>query len=118
MNDHNNDIRRHPTEDQLMELAINHGAPECARHVEQCAECSRLVREFREVSRQVRSLEEREVPEPVTRRIMEITRHGSSRVVTNTVSSLLTNPFLIALAVAIVVILLYFIVGTEVFREP
>ena len=118
MNDHKDDIRRHPTEDQLMELAINHGAPELARHVEQCAECAKMVREFREVSHQVRSLEEREVPEPVARRIMEITRHGTSRIVARSVGELITNPFLIALAVAVVVILLYFLVGTEVFREP
>jgi hypothetical protein len=118
MNHQGDDIHRHPTEDQLMELAINHGAPEHARHVEQCAQCAQMVREFREVSRQVRSLEEREVPEPVARRIMKITRHGSLHIVTRSVSDILTNPFLIALAVAVVVILLYFLVGTEVFREP
>jgi anti-sigma factor RsiW len=118
MNHQGDDIHRHPTEDQLMELAINHGAPEHIRHVEQCAECARMVREFREVSRRVRSLEEREVPEPVALRIMEMTRHGTSRVAARSLGALITNPFLIALAVAIVVILLYFLVGMEVFREP
>jgi anti-sigma factor RsiW len=117
MNDHGDDIR-HPTEDQLMELAINHGAPEHARHVERCAGCARMVREFREVSRQVRSLEEREVPEPVALRIMAMTRHGTSRAVTRSLGALFANPFLIALVVAIVVIMLYFLVGMEVFREP
>jgi hypothetical protein len=117
MNDQGDGIR-HPTEDQLMELAINHGAPEHARHVEQCAECARMVREFREVSRQVRSLEEQEVPESVALRIMEMTRHGASRVMARSLGALFANPFMIALAVAIVVILLYFLVGMEVFREP
>jgi hypothetical protein len=49
---------------------------------------------------------------------MEMTRHGTSRIAARSLGALITNPFLIALAVAIVVILLYFLVGMEVFREP
>lgn len=118
MNERTNGIRGHPTEEQLMELAINTGAPEHRRHVEQCPECARLVEEFTEVRRQVNAVKEEDVPEPLEKRILSITRHGSSRGLLTGVGAIITNPFLIALAVAIVVLMLYFLVGTEVFREP
>lgn len=118
MNDHIDESGRHPTEEELMELALATGAEEHRRHVEHCPACSRLVEEFREVSRQVGAMKEEDVPEPLERRILEITRHGSARGLFTGVGALLQNPFLIAAAVAVVVILLYFLVGTEVFREP
>ncbi|MBN1129132.1 MAG: hypothetical protein JXA71_09105 [Chitinispirillaceae bacterium] len=113
----------HPTEEQLMELAINGGKPEHLKHLDICDKCARAVREFRDVSRRVTSMEEEEVPRHLERRIMGTARHGASRHGTapglvSGVQALLANPFLLAVAVALVVILLYFLVGTEVFREP
>jgi anti-sigma factor RsiW len=118
MNDRNDGIQSHPTEEQLMDLAIDTGSPEHRRHIETCPECARLVNEFREVSRQLHAVKEEEVPEHLERRILSITRHGSAHGLLAGVGTLLQNPFFIAVAVVMVVLLLYFLVGTEVFKEP
>jgi anti-sigma factor RsiW len=118
MNNLPDDIGKHPTEEQLMELAINGGAQEHRTHLETCEACARTVREFNEVSRQVVSLGEEEVPRRLEQRIMTISRHGSGGGLISALQALVANPFLIALAVAVVVILLYFLVGMEVFKEP
>jgi hypothetical protein len=118
MNNLPDESNGHPTEEQLMELAINSGTPEHLAHIERCEACARTVREFRDVSRLVTSLEEEEIPRRVQRRILKTTRHGAGGGLVTGAQALLTNPFLLALAVAVVVILLYFLVGTEVFREP
>jgi hypothetical protein len=81
----------HPSEEKLMELAISGGPPEIREHAGACALCTDIVKEFRKVKEHVDSVGEEDVPERVKLHI--------------------------ALAVAIVIILLYFLVGSEVFRE-
>jgi hypothetical protein len=105
--------RRHPSEEQLMEFAISGDIPEVKEHIADCLSCGATVNEFRLVNDRVVSLVEDEVPQSVERHILNVTRHGH-RV--HFLQALFSNPFLIALAVGIVVILLYFLVGSEVFK--
>jgi hypothetical protein len=108
---------RHPTEEELMEVALDGGTGEQRRHCEQCAFCAETVAEFREVKRRLASLDEKEVPATIEHRILNIARHGRSRGgLLSGVQSLFSNPFLIALAVALVVVLLYFLVASEIFK--
>ena len=67
------------------------------------------------MKQRVALLGEEEVPQRIERHILNITRHGHG---TGFLRSLLSNPLLIALVVAIVVVLLYFLVGSEVFKVP
>ncbi len=108
----------HPSEEQLMELAVSGSVPEIQEHVNGCPACSGIVKEFREVKQRVASLDEEEVPVRVEQRILSITRHGHGTGFLSGFQALFSNPFLIALVVAIVVILLYFLVGSEVFKVP
>jgi hypothetical protein len=105
----------HPSEEQLMELAVSGGLREIQEHTDNCPLCAGIVREFREVKQRVASLGEEEVPQRVEQHILNITRHGHG---TGFLQALFSNPFLIALVVAIVVILLFFWVGSEVFKWP
>ena len=106
-------IGEHPSEEQLVELAISGGPPDIQEHADTCASCADIVREFREVKKKVALLGEKEVPQRVERRILNVTRHGH---VAGFLQALFLNPYFIALAVAIVVVLLYFLVGSEVFK--
>jgi hypothetical protein len=109
----------HPSEEQLMEFALEGGAPEIGRHVAMCAACAKTVGEFRAVKQRVASIDEEDVPERVERRVLSIARHGRSvGTPSGGLRALFANPFLIALIVALVVILLYFLVGSEVFKTP
>ena len=105
----------HPSEEQLMELAVSGGLREIQEHTDSCPLCAGIVREFREVKQRVVSLGEEEVPQKVERHILNITRHGHGA---GFLQALFSNPFLIALVVAVVVVLLYFLVGSEVFKGP
>lgn len=114
-NNHNGD---HPSEEQLLEFALN-GAPlDIGRHVNGCPVCAETVKDFREVKDRVASFEEKEVPDTVERRILRITRHGRRDGPLPGLQSLFVNPFFIALIIAIMVIVLYFLVGSEVFKAP
>jgi hypothetical protein len=104
----------HPSEEKLMELAISGGPPEIREHAGACALCTDIVKEFRKVKEHVDSVGEEDVPERVKLHIFNVTRYGRGA---GFLQALFSNPFLIALAVAIVIILLYFLVGSEVFRE-
>jgi hypothetical protein len=108
-------IGEHPSEEQLMELAVSGGPPEIKEHTDTCVSCAGIVKEFREVKEQVALLSEKEVPQRVERHILDVTRHGHGA---NFLQAFFSNPYLIALAVGIVVILLYFLVGSEVFKTP
>ena len=108
----------HPTEEQLMEAALSGGTAELQEHVKACPSCARTVHEFREVKKQVASLEEEDVPVRLERRIFNVTRHGHSFGLLEGLQSVVANPFIIALAVAVVVIFLYFLVASEVFKVP
>jgi len=106
-------IGEHPSEEQLVELAVSGGPPEIQEHTDTCAFCADIVKEFREVKERVALLGEKEVPQRVERHILNVVRHGHDA---GFLQSLFSNPYFIALAVAIVVILLYFLVGSEVFK--
>jgi hypothetical protein len=67
------------------------------------------------VKERVTAVGDEEVPERVSRSIFNAARYGRRG---NFLQALLLNPFLLALAVAVVVVLLFFLVGSEVFREP
>lgn len=108
----------HPSEEQLMELAVSGNVPEIQEHIDRCPSCAGTVKEFREVKQRVASLEEEEVPAHVQQRILSITRHGHGTGLFSGFQSLLSNPFIIALLVAIMVIVLYFLVGSEIFKGP
>jgi hypothetical protein len=108
-------IGEHPSEEQLVELAVSGGQPEIQEHTDTCASCAGIVKEFREVKKRVALLGENEVPQRVERNILNVARHGH---VVSFFQSLFLNPYIIALVVAIVVILLYFLVGSEVFKTP
>jgi hypothetical protein len=109
----------HPTEEQLMEFALDgSGVPDIGRHVESCAACATTVAEFRTVCERVASIDEEDIPERVERRVLNIARHGRSRGGPAGIGALLSNPFLIALIVALVVVFLYYLVGSEVFKTP
>lgn len=111
----------HPSEEELMELAVSDAASGIKEHTHNCPSCTRTVREFREVRKQVASLEDEDVPLKTEQRIMNIMHHGHhvhSGGPFSSLQTLFTNPFLIALFVAIVVIFLYFLVGSEVFKSP
>ncbi|MBN1131383.1 MAG: hypothetical protein JXA71_20525 [Chitinispirillaceae bacterium] len=105
----------HPSEEQLMELAVTGGPPDIREHADACAPCSDILKEFRRVKEQVDSVGVEDVPEQVRLSILNAARHGGGA---GFLQELFLNPFFIALAVAIVVILLYFLVGSEVFRSP
>jgi hypothetical protein len=105
----------HPSEEQLMEFAVSGGPPEVGEHADTCASCSEIVKEFHRVKERVDAVGEEEVPERVRLSILNAARYGRGA---DFLQALFLNPFFIALAVAIVVILLYFLVGSEVFRGP
>ena len=105
----------HPSEEQLVELAVSGGPPEIQKHTDTCASCAEIVKEFRAVKERVALLREKEVPLRVERHILDVARHGHG---TSFLQALFSNPYLIALAVAIVIILLYLLVGSEVFKTP
>ena len=108
----------HPSEEQLMEFALEGGAREIEGHVAGCAACAKTVEEFRAVKKQVASIDEEDVPERLERRVLSITRHGRSSGLFSGLQALFANPLLTAVFVAVVVILLYFLVGSEVFKSP
>lgn len=108
----------HPSEEELMELALKGEVPALKEHVDGCSACAKLVKEFREVQSRVASFDEEEIPLRTAQRISRIARHGHPPGLSSALQALIANPFLIALAVAVVVLLLYFLVGSEVFKAP
>jgi anti-sigma factor RsiW len=109
----------HPPEEQLMEYAMKEKTGEIERHLDGCPSCARMVKEFRQVKSLVSESEEEEVPVRTERRILRLSRHGrSSSGPLPGLPSLLSNPMFLALAVAIVLVLIYFLVGSEVFKGP
>jgi hypothetical protein len=108
----------HPSEERLLEFAIEGGAGEIERHVKECANCAKTVAEFLAVKQRVVALDEEDIPEPLERRVLGIARHGHGTGFFSGLQALFANPFLIALLVAMVVVLLYFFVGSEVFKSP
>jgi hypothetical protein len=109
---------RHPVDEKLMEAALGSASDEVRRHCETCPSCAAAVKEFGEVRRRVESLDEKEIPESTARRILNITRHGNGRGggVMSGIQALISNPFLIALTVAMVVLFLYFLLASEIFK--
>jgi anti-sigma factor RsiW len=108
----------HPPEERLMEFAFEGGAPEVERHLSECGLCAKTVEEFRAVKQRVASLDDEEVPEGLERRVLGITHHGHSPGLFSGLTALFANPFLIALLVALVVILLSLLVFSEVLKSP
>jgi hypothetical protein len=106
----------HPSEEQLMEFAVSGLPREIEEHAAACKACSDAIHEFREVKKHMTSCGEEPVHEHIERKILNISRHGHHG--TGLARAVFSYPFFIALAVAIVVILLVFLVGSEVFRVP
>lgn len=117
----------HPAEEDLMEFALRAlptGKKEIEDHVRACEACARTVKEFREVGRQVASLADEEVPERVEERVLKLSRHGpvhghqelkeQERVFG--FGSLFSNPVFITLLILLLLMVLYFLVGSEVFK--
>jgi hypothetical protein len=117
--------KEHPTEEDLMEFALHGGALDIGDHVLACPACAKAVREFKAVGEQVASLADEEVPECVEQRVLGLSGHRP--VHGHAVKDpdrgrgpwlIFANPVFIALLVALLVIALYFLVGSEVLRAP
>jgi len=116
----------HPAEEELMEFALRAlpaGKKEIEDHVSTCAACTRTVKEFREVGRQVVSLADEEVPERVEERVLKLTRHGPvhghqrpKELKVFGLGSLFSNPVFMTLLILLLLLVLYFLVGSEVFK--
>jgi hypothetical protein len=117
----------HPAEEDLMEFALHAlqaGKKEIEDHVRNCEACARTVKEFREVGEQVASLADEEVPQRVEQRVFKLTRHGpvhghqgpKDKGQGFGVGSLFSNPVFITLLVLLLLLVLYFLVGSEVFK--
>lgn len=119
--------QEHPAEEDLMEFALSAlqaGKKEIEDHVRTCADCARTVKEFQEVGRQVASLADKEVPQRVEQRVLNLTRHGPvhghqgprDRGQGFGVGSLFSNPVFLTLLILFLLLVLYFLVGSEVFK--
>jgi hypothetical protein len=119
--------QEHPAEEDLMEFALSGlraGKKEIEDHVRTCAVCARTVKEFREVGQQVASLADEEVPQSVEQRVLKLTRHGpvhghlgpKDKGQGFGVGSLFSNPVFITLLFLLLLLALYFLVGSEVFK--
>jgi anti-sigma factor RsiW len=115
----------HPAEEALMAFALQgEGDAKLAEHIDSCATCAETVKEFREVGRKVASLADEEVPERVGQRVLRLTSHGpahghqapKTRGNWSAIGSLFSNPVFMALLVLLLLLALYFLVGTEVFK--
>lgn len=119
--------QKHPAEEDLMEFALGALQPgnmEIENHVKSCEACAGTVKEFREVGQQVASLADEEVPARVEERVLKLTRHGPVHGHPDQkdqgrgfgVISLFSSPVFIALLVLLLLLVLYFVVGSEVFK--
>jgi hypothetical protein len=116
--------QEHPAEEDLMEFALKPGSGEIENHVKSCEVCARTVKEFREVGQQVASLADEEIPARVEQRVFKLTRHGPVHGHRGPkepgrgfgVASLFSNPVFITLIILLLLLVLYFLVGSEVFK--
>jgi hypothetical protein len=116
--------QKHPAEEDLMEFALGNGRKELRAHVTACEVCARTVKEFGEVGRQVASLADEEVPDRVEQRVLKLARHGPVHGHQGAkgpgqgfgIGALFSNPVLITLLILLLLMVLYFLVGSEVFK--
>lgn len=119
--------QEHPAEEDLMEFALSALQPgnrEIENHVKSCEACARTVKEFREVGTQVVSLVDEEVPAHLEQRVLKLTRHVPVHGHQGPkdpgrgfgIASLFSNPVFITLLIMLLLLVLYFLVGSEVFK--
>jgi len=124
----NKEPLHHPDEEDLMAFALHEGKNDIGEHVRSCSVCAATVAEFREVEKKISSLAEEDVPERLEQSVLRVSRHRPVHGHQKTADaasgrpfrflSLLSNPVFISLLVMLLILVLYFLVGSEVFKVP
>jgi anti-sigma factor RsiW len=99
----------HPSEERLLTHALNGGEDALvAAHLKVCTRCAEQVEGLRVVREKIESIPDEDVPERVTRRILDVSRR---RARASWRSFLLANalPFLIVFGLIIVSLFLYYL---------
>ena len=101
-------MTNHPTEDALVECALNEGDAMLLAHIEQCSRCSDYVEEIRTMSREIASLDDEPVPERLGASILAIARgKRPQNYVWTFLQTWYKRPFLIGIVTVGVILLLY-----------
>lgn len=105
---------KHPSEEQLMEYALGKGDDRSiAEHCASCSICKKEVENLKEAGKFVQSINDEDIPDELESRILNrfIQRNSSQGIL-----QFLSSPFFIALLVIFMVIILWFLVGTNVLK--
>ncbi|MBN1307899.1 MAG: hypothetical protein JXA18_08285 [Chitinispirillaceae bacterium] len=104
----NSTMNDHPTDEALIECALEESDGKLRVHIEQCPQCSDYIEEIRTVSRDIAAIEDEPVPERLATKILAIA-HGKrpENYVMTFLQTWHKNPFLIGCATAGAILLLY-----------
>lgn len=101
-------MTNHPTEEALVECALNVGDGKILAHIEQCSQCSDYIEEVRTVSRDIAAIDDEPVPERLASKILAIAHcKRPENFVMTFLQTWYNNPFLIGLATVGAILLLY-----------
>jgi hypothetical protein len=99
----------HPTEEMLIEYALERTHQELAPHIDGCPSCSRYVREIADLNNSFRGIEEEGVPQNVRRQVLDISRKSAvSYRIWEVLGGWYRNPFLLILGFCLFASFLYF----------
>lgn len=97
----------HPSEDALVEYALDTYDEELLQHIEQCSSCSEFVEEITHISGDIKTIAEEEIPERTQARIIAIARCKRKSHVEVAIQTWYKNPFLIGILTVAFILLLY-----------
>ena len=110
----NSTMTNHPTDEALVECALDECDAKILAHIEQCSQCSDYIEAIRTVSRDIAAIEDEPVPERLAAKILAIAH--SKRPDNYLMTFLQTwykNPFLIGIATVGVILLLYALLSLQ-----
>ncbi len=103
-----NTTTTHPTEEVLVECALDKGNEVQLEHIKQCPQCRDYVEEIRSVYKDISSIDEEPVPERLAAKILAISRSKRPQnFVWNFLQTWYKNPFLIGIVTVGAILLLY-----------
>ena len=105
----NEKINDHLTEEQIMEFVLDKSNSEIQEHINCCPQCFQELQGIQEISTALKSIDCKEVPSFLERRIFHSIHNSRSNF-----RKVIESPYLITILALVIIFLLYLLIGTAI----
>ena len=99
----------HPTDDMLLEYALENKHENLTPHISRCSACSKFIEEIGSLKEKIRDIEDERVPLNIRRKVLGISRASVPVYkIWEILSAWYRNPFILISGIALFATFLYF----------